>query len=180
MNTMHTGFLIRPALLGALLVTAVTSPAFATDPAAGRDASQGASLVGGALPGGAVISARSVAVAPAAGGYTVSVPIDSDGNFKLAGLKPGTYKLQLASVVVGKQTQTQSFGEKVNAGLGQTGNAVQQGAARNINNINGGMPNRISMNVTVARQTGLAEVDGAPIGVSVGPDGNLSGKVSAK
>ena len=46
--------------------------------------------------------------------------------------------------------------------------------------INGGMPNRISMNVTVARQTRSAEVDGAPIEVDVGADGALSGRVAAQ
>lgn len=42
------------------------------------------------------------------------------------------------------------------------------------------MPNRISMNVTVGRQTRPAELDGAPIEVDVGADGTLSGRVAAQ
>lgn len=127
MKTKHPGSLLRPALLGALLATAVQSPAFAgdKDKSKPKDAApaqaSGASLVGGALPGGAIVSAREAPVAPAPA----------------------------------KQTQTQSFGEKVQSGMAQTGSAINQGAtgARAVNNINGGMPNRISTNVTVPKQT---------------------------
>lgn len=115
--------MLRPALLGALLATAVHSPAFAgdKDKAKAKEAApakaSGAALVGGALPGGAIISARQVSAPP----------------------------------TVGKQTQTQSFGEKVNSGIAQTGSAMSQGVGAR--DINGGMPNRISTNVTVPKQT---------------------------
>ena len=71
---------------------------------------------------------------------------------------------QATKVTPPKQTQGATFGEKVNQGLHAAGSAVSQGAslvggalpggaiisARQISN---SMPNRISMNVTVARQT---------------------------
>jgi hypothetical protein len=97
-----------------------------------------------------------VSVAPVAGGQAVSALIGSDGTFKLVGLKAGQYRLAIASTTVPKQTQ-----------------AAKQ-------NVNGGMPNRISMNVTVGRQTRPAELDGAPIEVDVGADGTLSGRVAAQ
>ena len=49
-----------------------------------------------------------------------------------------------------------------------------------VNDINGGMPNRISMNVTIGKQTQSMQVDGAPINVDVGSDGGLSGRVVAQ
>lgn len=179
----------------------------------------GASLLGGALPGGAVISTRYVTATPASGGQAASAAIASDGSFSIAGLAPGPYRLSItSSLTVPKQTQGATFGEKVNAGLHAAGSAVAQGApatatkhdtAKNsvgniraregtpaadsatdaststaatqkgINGINGGMPNRISMNVTVARQTHGVEVDGAPVPVDVGADGMLAGRVAA-
>jgi len=172
-----------------------------------------ASLLGGALPGGAIISARSVAVASVAGGAIVAAPIASDGTFRLEGLAPGRYRLAVTSTSVPKQTQGATFGEKVNAGLATTGSAVASGAsatrhdtAKNsigniraaepaspapaadsssapqaaINNINGGMPNRISMNVTVAKQAFVLEVDGAPVEIEVDAGGVLSGRVAAR
>ena len=171
---------IRSAAFSSLLLAVVSFPAVASDKAAPTSVGTGASLLGGALPGGAVISARFVSVAPVAGGKAVSIPIASDGTFRLAGLKPGQYRLAIASTTVPKQTQGATFGEKVNAGLATSGSAAASGAQVAKQDINGGMPNRISMNVTVARQTRPAEVDGAPIEVDVGADGTLSGRVAAQ
>jgi hypothetical protein len=46
--------------------------------------------------------------------------------------------------------------------------------------IDGNMPHRISMNVTVARQTQAVDIDGKALDVEVGPDGVLTGKVAAR
>jgi hypothetical protein len=127
MKTNHSGSLLRPALLGDLLIAAVHSPAFAGDKdkskanKAAPAPTSGASLLGGALPGGAVVSAREAPAVPAPA----------------------------------NQTQTPSSGEKVQSGLAQTGGAMSQGTgARNINSVsNNSMPNRISTNVTVGKQT---------------------------
>lgn len=207
--------LITTAAL-ALLAAPVSE---ANDAAAAAPVSNGASLLGGALPGGAVISARYVTATPASGGQAVSAAIASDGSFRIARLAPGPYRLSITSgTTAAKQTQGATFGEKVNSGLQAAGSAVAQGAStgaakhdtaknsvgnvrgreatpatepatdtstsspatqKGINNINGGMPNRISMNVTVARQTQRIEVDGAPVAVEVGADGQLSGRVAA-
>jgi hypothetical protein len=197
---------IRSAAFSSVLLAVVSFPVVAGDKAAPTSLSTGASLLGGALPGGAVISARSVSVAPVAGGQSVSAPIASDGTFKLLGLKPGQYRLAIASTTVPKQTQGATFGEKVNAGLATSGSAAAGASAsghdtpknavdnvRSVDSssavptaqvakqsINGGMPNRISMNVTVVRQTRSAEVDGASVEVDVGADGTLSGRVAAQ
>jgi len=45
-------------------------------------------------------------------------------------------------------------------------------------NINGGMPNRISMNVTVPKQNFTVVSDGDPVVVQVGADGTLTGRAS--
>jgi len=76
--------------------------------------------------GVAIISARFVQLTPAAGGDAVTTTIASDGSFHFDKLKPGSYRLVVAS----RQTQGTTFGEKVNAGLAQTGNAVASGASR--------------------------------------------------
>jgi hypothetical protein len=126
-----------------------------------------------ALPGGAVISARSAMAVPVAGGKGVATPIGSDGAFKFVGLKPRqSYRVAITSTTVPRQTQGTTFGEKVNAGLATKHTAK-------INDSNGGMPNRISMNVTVARRSLTVDVDGAPIEVAVDPDGSLVGRVAA-
>ncbi|WP_243345636.1 hypothetical protein [Parabacteroides sp. FAFU027] len=71
---------------------------------------------------------------------------------------------QITKVTTSKQTQGATFGKKVNQGIHAAGSAINQGAtlvggalpggaivsARQIPN---SMPNRISMNVTVAKQT---------------------------
>jgi hypothetical protein len=138
--------------------------------------SSGATQLGSALPGGAVISARSALLTPSAGGLTTAVPIAADGSFRASGLAAGSYSLKLSSVTVPRQTQGATFGEKVNAGLQAAGGALAQGAARsNVNNINGGMPNRISMNVTVAKRVMPLVVDGDGTDVTVGSDGLLEG-----
>ncbi len=68
------------------------------------------------------------------------------------------------ATTVPKQTQGATFGEKVNQGLHAAGGAVSQGASLvggalpggaviSAKQMSQGMPNRISMNVTVAKQT---------------------------
>ena len=223
MKTTYTSDISRQAVLSMISAVALALPAAlaaqTSDVKVGAPVANGASLLGGALPGGAVISARYVTATPASGDQAASAAIASDGSFRLAGLAPGPYRLSITSgTTVPKQTQGATFGEKVNAGLHSAGSAVAQGApasatshdtAKNsvgnvrareampaaepattvstatpatqkgINGINGGMPNRISMNVTVARQTQVAEVDGAPVAVDVGADGLLTGRVTA-
>ena len=177
-----------------------------------QSAPERTAMLGGALPGGAIVSARSVALAPVGGGSITGAPVAADGSFRVAGLTPGAYRLAITSTTVPKQTQGATFGEKVNSGLHAAGSAIQQGAALSrhevakntvgnirareaapqpatspappsetarINDINAGMPNRISMNVTVARQTQRLVVDESVIDVEVGADGVLSGRVDA-
>lgn len=175
--------------LAGTLTVAVTEDVAA--PAAGRSAqpASDAQLLGGALPGGAILSAKSVLLAPVAGGDGVAVPIGADGSFRAEGLKPGRYRLAVSTVTVPKQTQGATFGEKVNAGLHAAGSAVAQGAEKskhdtaknsigNIRARESGMPNRISMNVTIAKQNHVLDVDGAPVEVEVDASGSLSGRTS--
>lgn len=153
----------------------------------------GASLLGGALPGGAVISAAVVSVTPVGGGAPSTASVATDGTFSLAGLAPGRYRVALVSASAAKQTQGATFGEKVNAGLHAAGSAVAQGATSkerkhdtakgSVGNIRGkegqgAMPARISVNMTVGRQSHRLEVDGAPVDVAVGADGQLAGRVT--
>jgi len=90
-------------------------------------------------------------------------------------------KKQEASNAEKKQTQGATFGEKVNQGLHAAGSALSQGASllggalpggavisAKLNTTNGSMPNRISMNVTVARQT-----QGATFGERVSVSGSI-------
>jgi hypothetical protein len=154
MKHTHTRLPPSLAVAGVLLLAGITSQgARAADPAPAP--AERAAIVGGALPGGAVISAavsaQSVGLAPVAGG-----PVT-------VGLKPGHYQLSVRSLSVARQTQQASFGEKVQSGK-----------------IDGNMPHRISMNVTVARQTQAVDIDGKALDVEVGPDGVLTGKVAAR
>lgn len=152
-----------------------------------------------------VPAARSVAVAPAGGGTITAAPIAPDGTFRITGLAPGAYRLAVTSTTVPKQTQGATFGERVNAGLSAAGSAVAVGesqvrheaamdSVRNVkraagpdtgaeppaaarSKIDGGMPNRISMNVSVGRQTQGLELDGGTMAVEVGGDGVITGRV---
>jgi hypothetical protein len=143
-------------------------------------ATSGAALLGGAMPGGAVISARSLLLTPTAGGLTTAVPLAADGSFRASGLAAGGYTLKLSSVTVPKQTQGATFGEKVNAGLHAAGGALGSGAARSgVNNINNNMPNRISMNVTIGRRVMPLVVDADGTDVTVGSDGLLEGSAKS-
>ena len=181
MTTSYRSPAVAASLGAALISLVVAAGANAAEPAVAPRAS-GAALVGGALPGGAVISARSVAVAPAAGGTITAVPVAGDGTFRVTGLAPGAYRLALTSTAVAKQTQGATFGEKVNAGLHAAGSAVAQGASAKsgINGINANsMPNRISMNVTVAKVVQPVVVDETAVAVEVGADGVLAGRVDA-
>ena len=162
---------------------------------AGRTAVAGPTL-GGALPGGTVISAVLVAAAPSPGGVRHEFPIDEAGSFSATGLKPGTYRLSLITTppsTMPKQAQGATVGEKVSSGLHAAGSAIQQGASaktshdtpkNGVGNVRGridqnSMPNRISMNVTIAKRTQLLQIDGAPMDVIVGANGKLTGSVSA-
>jgi len=204
MNQTH----LRPSAVAAALAAAFiglspVAPALGDD--AARASAAGPALVGGALPGGAVISARSVGIAAASGGTTVGVPIAADGSFRAVGLAPGAYRLAVTSTPVAKQTQGATFGEKLNAGLHAAGSAIAQGSANakhdtaknSVGNIRAretsppantdaarlpdanSMPNRISMNVTVARQTQQVIVDDSVVTVEVGADGVLAGHVAS-
>ncbi len=46
--------------------------------------------------------------------------------------------------------------------------------------VDGGMPNRLSMNVTVAKRSHTVELDGADVEVEVGDDGTLAGQVTPR
>jgi hypothetical protein len=163
-----TAFFLALNLVTPVIANAADTPRQATT------ISSGATQLGGALPGGAVISARSALLTPASGGLTTAVPIAADGGFRASGLAAGSYSLKLSSVTVAKQTQGTSFGEKVNAGLHAAGGALAQGGVARAS-INDSMPNRISMNVTVARRVIPLVVDGDGTDVTVGTDGLLEG-----
>jgi hypothetical protein len=200
---------LRSAAFTALVLSLGSLPAWTADTTKSPSTPVGASMLGGALPGGAIISARSVVLEPLAGGSAVATPIAADGKFEFVGMAPGRYRLSLKSVTVPKQTQGATFGEKVSSGVQSAGSAVAQGTdarahdtAKNaIGNvrretasppadappaapdaklgIDGSMPNRISMNVTTPRQKLALEVDGAPAVTEIGPDGRLAGSVAA-
>ncbi len=158
---------------GLLALMCCVTAAADTPPSAGR-----AALLGGALPGGAVISARSVVLTPIAGGSSTAVPLGTDGAFRAEGLAPGHYRLRLISTVVPRQTQGATFGEKVQAGLAQPRGALASGAALtgSAPPTASNMPARISMNVTVARQaTRPVEIDGDGVEVEVAADGVIAG-----
>jgi hypothetical protein len=175
---------VAAALAGTLIGLVPAAPALAGN--AARAPAEGAALVGGALPGGAVISARSVALASTSGGPTIGAPIANDGSFRATGLQAGTYRLAVTSVTVPKQTRGATFGEKVNAGLHAAGSALSQGASLLDSSLPSSraidpnsMPNRISMNVTVAKRTQQVMVDDTVVTVDVGADGVLAGRVAA-
>ena len=115
------------------------------------------SLLGGALPGGAVISAALRPGGPIGGiivkggknpgGQMRTTNTNEYGEFEFTNWDEGNYTITAdlnyiiadeTFVAVGKQTQVTTVGENAKSG---------------INGINGGMPNRISMNVTVPKQT---------------------------
>lgn len=189
MNSWMNTWLTVPVMMLGMAGSVTTAAA-----QSGGRAAAAAPTLGGALPGGTVISAVLVSAAPAPGGVRHEFPIDDAGAFTARGLKPGTYRLTLSATSpssVPKQTQGATFGEKVNAGLHAAGSAIQQGASakaghdtpkNSVGNVRGrvdqnSMPNRISMNVTIAKRTQLLEVDGAPMEVVVGADGTLTGVV---
>jgi hypothetical protein len=185
---MNTHTLRRPLALAAL---ASLCGLYALGAIAEPPRTAGASLVGGAVPGAGILSARSVILVPAGGGAATAVPLAADGSFRAEGLSPGHYSLRLSSVTVPRQTQGATFGEKVQAGLSQAGSAVASGAARSGTPpasaaVSGAqaqrdsMPSRLSMNVTVPKQTSrLLDVAGAGADVEVAVDGMLSGAASA-
>jgi hypothetical protein len=209
----HTNRSFLSALLAAgcsVLALGVSSTAF-MGVAQAQSSGERAAVVGGALPGGAIISARSIAVASAQGGAITAGPIADDGSFRLTGMPSGVYRLAVTSTTVAKQTQGATFGEKVNAGLHAAGGALAQGAAMSkhdtaknaVGNVRGreaasdapaadpaaasahtinpvsSMPSRLSMNVTIGRQTQRAVVDETVVQVEVGADGVLAGRVAA-
>lgn len=85
-------------------------------------------MLGGALPGGAIISAAVSSVstlAGSSGGGAASASYAATGRFARCGM-PNRISM---NVTVPKQTQSSSFGERVNAGLHAAGGALAQGAA---------------------------------------------------
>lgn len=187
MNNRKMGRMVRLLAGVATVVAAAAQPALAGDDAKKATPPAGsATLVGGALPGGAIISAKFAQLTPAAGGNPVTVPIASDGSFRFDGLKPGNYRFTVTS---SKQTQNASFGEKVQSGLAQTGGALASGAAvaeqdaatssAQAARLPDSTPARISTNFTVGKQTGRVTVDGPGVDIEVGADQSLSGRLSA-
>ncbi|MCX7058815.1 MAG: hypothetical protein NTZ79_17030 [Proteobacteria bacterium] len=176
MKTLTPRSLVWQASAAGVLAVLLSTAAYAdAAPPPGR-----AALLGGALPGGAVISARSALLTPASGGPGTAVPIGADGAFRAEGLAAGHYKLRLISTVVAKQTQGATFGEKVQSGLAQAGGALASGAQLTSSAPPKGQstPVRISMNVTVARQAARpVELDGEGSDVDVSADGVIAGIV---
>lgn len=184
--------LARWHLCGLALAWSLTavSAAHAADSAraASAEAPRSASQVGSVVPGAGVISAA-VSIVAVSGGEVKTVPLAADGSFSFSGLAPGRYKLTLATPTVSRQTQGATFGEKVSAGLQAAGGAIAQGSAATqagnavpnarMGDINGGMPNRISMNVTTPRQNLQVQVNGDPVEVDVAADGLFSGSATA-
>lgn len=190
MKSINRVLMSRPSVAGvALLVALATTASYADDAARTTPppAASAAATIGGALPGGAIISARFAQLTPTTGGDPVTVPLVSDGSFHFDNLKPGTYRL--AAMSTPKQTQNPTFGEKVQSGLAQTGGALASGAAATQQGGGAGStqgarvpdstPARISTNFTVGKQSGRLVVDGPGVDVHVGADGTLSGKLSA-
>jgi hypothetical protein len=190
MKPFNPVFMSRPSVAGlATLVALATTPSFADDAAktTAPPAVSAAAPIGGALPGGAIISAKFAQLTPAAGGNPVVVALASDGSFHFDNLKPGTYRFTVMST--SRQTQNASFGEKVQSGLAQTGGALASGAAVTQHGgaasatqgarLPDSTPARISTNFTVGKQSGRLMVDGPGVDVQVGADGSLSGKLSA-
>lgn len=187
MNTRNPRSTTRPATIGMLILAiAAGLPAHAGDTAR-QGAPAAAAPLGAALPGGTIVSAKFVQITPAAGGPVTTATIAADGSFRATGLKPGSYKLAFTSTP--KQTQGATFGEKVQSGLAQTGNAVASGAARSAQAAPASptaegarridsTPARISTNFTVGKQTGRAFVDGPAVDVEVGSDGVLAGRAT--
>ncbi len=213
---MNDRYLRSPVALSAVLLgvglAGMSLPALAQVTAAPSSVRAAQPVAAGSLPGGAVVSAKSVLLAPLSGGDGFAVPLAADGSFRAEGLQPGRYRLMVSSTTVARQTQGATFGEKVNAGLHAAGSAVATGVGTSKHetvknsignvrgreappppatspppagtaskdNINGGMPNRISMNVTVARQTLVLDVDGAPVELDVDRSGSLAGQATPR
>lgn len=148
---------------------AFTLPAAAGDDATARAATP---IAGAVIPGANVLSARVVTLVPVNGGETRSVPLAADGAFQASGLAPGRYRLAIRSAQVGRQTQSPTFGERVQAGLAQAGSAVAQGAAlktkhdtvkNSINNVrregSPGAPESAGADAPNATAQGLARTD---------------------
>jgi len=159
-----------------------------------------AAILGGALPGGAVVSARSVILTPAAGGNSTAVPIAADGAFSATGLAPGHYTLRVSSITVPRQTQGATFGEKVNQGLHAAGGALASGAqagapaspgvsapgadasasGQREKIIHRDLAARLSTNLTVGNQSPRAiDIDGDGVAVDALATGVIAGIVVA-
>ncbi len=119
-----------------------------------------------------------LALSSGAGKQTQGATFGEKVNAGLA--SAGSAVAQGASAPVHDATQNPAGNARTPATTAASSAAApgSQTAKSGINGINGGMPNRISMNVTVARQTRPAEVDGAPIDVEVAADGVLVGRVA--
>ncbi len=98
-------------------------------------------MLGGALPGGAIVSAAvsSVSSLAGGGGGAAAASYAATGRMAPPGAGPTPQAMRIdggmpnrisMNVTVPKQTQGATFGERVNAGLHAAGSAVAQGAAR--------------------------------------------------
>lgn len=166
-----------PAVLCVFLAAAAGSTAAAQEPT-GRKPVGSVGVASPMIPGGAILASARIAVTPVAGSATVSLPLAADGSFRVNGLASGRYRLAVLSGPVGKQTQGATFGEKVNAGLHAAGSAVSQGASLHKLGIDGSMPNRISMNVSVGKQNHVVDIDGPGVEVDVAAGQALTGRVT--
>lgn len=168
-----------PVALVVLLAAAIAQTSAAQEPA-GRKPAGSVGVTSAVIPGGAILSSARIAITPVAGSATVSLPLAADGSFRIAGLASGRYRLAVLSGPVGKQTQGATFGEKVSGGLHAAGSAVAQGASLHKTGIDGGMPNRLSMNVTVGKQNHVVDVDGPGVEVDIAAGQALTGRVTAR
>ena len=129
------------------------------------------SLLGGALPGGAVISAAMRPGGPIGGiivkggknpgGQMRTAGTNSFGEFEFTNWEEGNYTItaELNYVIADETIVTVGddyLGGNINtteSNLKDIPPATAKGDGRSVNNINNNMPNRISMNVTVPKQT---------------------------
>ena len=144
--------------------------------AAGGALASGASFVGGSLPGGAVISAMCSPGNPI-GGLTIkggknpggnarTTQTNENGEFEFPNWSEGNYTISTElNYYLDDETVLSLGDDEVSENSGISESKLKNGAVKvtatqnsqslksNINSINGGMPNRISMNVTVPKQT---------------------------
>ncbi|MGE5105943.1 MAG: hypothetical protein ACM3H8_00225 [Sphingobacteriales bacterium] len=141
--------------------------------AAGGALSQGASLLGGALPGGAVISAAMMPGDPIPGldvhlksssGSTADETFRTNefGEFEFTDLNEGNYTIStemnyyIDDEIIINVGDDDYIGKNINTSESNIKGLVKTSASQNQQTLktkNNSMPNRISMNVTVPKQT---------------------------